>query len=128
MTSGRALTACLIATLAGAPAACATHRESTATQMVAGGDPSQGPAVMRALGCHGCHVIPGVRAATGRVGPPLDAMSERRYIAGAVDNTPENLVRWLRNPPGIVPATAMPDVGATESEARHMAAYLLTLK
>jgi cytochrome c len=118
----------LIASLAGITAACATNRDGTATQVVADGDPSQGPAIMRAHGCHGCHVIPGVRAATGRVGPPLDAMAERRYIAGAVHNTPENLVRWLLDPPGIVPATAMPDVGASDADARHMAAYLLTLR
>lgn len=127
MICGRVMTTVVVVMLASVGGACA-REDDTPTRVVAGGDPAQGPAVMRAHGCHGCHTIPGVRAATGRVGPPLDAMAERRYIAGAVDNSPENLVRWLLNPPSVVPATAMPDVGATESEARHMAAYLLTLR
>ena len=48
-------------------------------------------------------------------------------IAGELANTPDNMVRWLRNPKSIDPLTAMPDLGVTERDARDMAAYLATL-
>jgi cytochrome c2 len=43
-------------------------------------------------------------------------------------NTPSNLTRWLRDPQGVVPGNAMPDMGITEDQARDMAAYLYTLR
>jgi cytochrome c1 len=42
-------------------------------------------------------------------------------------NTPQNLVAWIRDPPGIDPLTAMPASGMSEAEARDVAAYLYTL-
>jgi cytochrome c len=94
---------------------------------VPGGDPEEGRRLVRTLGCHSCHVVPGVRGADGRVGPPLTAFAGRVFIAGRLPNTPENLVRFLVDPPALAPGTAMPDVGATEEQARHLAAYLHTL-
>lgn len=80
------------------------------------------------MGCGSCHRIPGVARAEGRVGPPLDGLADRIYLAGELTNTPDNLIRWLRSPQEVSPGTAMPDVGLTEEEARHIAAYLLTLR
>jgi cytochrome c1 len=37
------------------------------------------------------------------------------------------MMRWLRDPPGVDPMTAMPNLGLTEPEARDIAAYLYTL-
>ena len=50
------------------------------------------------------------------------------YIAGRIPNQPANLVRWLQDPPALKPDTAMPSLGVSEEEARHMAAYLYTLR
>lgn len=88
------------------------------------GDASRGPALIRAYGCHACHQVPGVRGADGRVGPPLAGLSQRRFIAGSMPNTPENLVRWIRSPREVHAHTAMPDVGVTEQDASDIAAYL----
>lgn len=96
-------------------------------QMVPGGDPRLGAELLRGYTCGGCHVIPGVSAATGLVGPPLTNWASRSFIAGAVWNTPENLIRWIMDPAAIEPGTSMPDMDVTESQARHMAAYLFTL-
>lgn len=82
---------------------------------------------MRAYGCHSCHTIPGVAGAEAVVGPPLTGWAERVYIGGRVANTPENLVRWIMDPHAIDQATAMPDVGVSEADARDIAAYLFTL-
>ena len=93
-----------------------------------GGEPSEGPALMRAYGCAGCHVIPGVPGATGRVGPPLAGIASREYIGGVAVNEPNNLVEWILDPKQFDPRTAMPAVGVTEEQARHIAAYLYTLR
>ncbi|MFT0624094.1 c-type cytochrome [Ectopseudomonas guguanensis] len=75
-------------------------------------------------GCTSCHVIPGVVGADTHVGPPLSDLSERKYLAGVLPNTPANLVRWLRDPQTIAPGSAMPDLGVSTQVALDMAAYL----
>lgn len=117
-------TACVL--LAGALllAGCA----DSAPRPVAGGDPGRGPQLIRDYSCHGCHLIPGVEGADGLVGPPLVHWRNRVYIAGRVPNRPENLVRWIMDPQAVDERTAMPDMGVTEEHARHIAAYLYTLR
>ena len=50
------------------------------------------------------------------------------YIGGVLPNRPMMLTAWLRDPPAIDPATAMPALGLSEAEARDMAAYLYRLR
>lgn len=78
-------------------------------------------------GCGTCHTIPGIKGADALVGPPLVKFGQRTYIAGQLTNTPENLVRWITDPKGVEPGTAMPDLGVSEEEAANIAAYLLQL-
>jgi cytochrome c2 len=92
------------------------------------GDPRAGQLLLRQYGCASCHHIPGVAGARGNVGPPLDRIAKRVYLAGALPNTPENLARWIRRPEEVEPGTAMPDMQVTEQHARDMVAYLYTLK
>ena len=89
-----------------------------------GGDPDRGPDLMVRYGCAGCHTIPGVRRAVGLVGPPLEDVGRRMYIAGVLENTPENLINWIVDPRAADPKTAMPVTGISREEARHVAAYL----
>jgi hypothetical protein len=49
-------------------------------------------------------------------------------IAGRIPNLPDPLTRWLMDPPAMKPGTLMPNVGVSFAEARHMAAYLYTIK
>lgn len=95
---------------------------------VVDGDPEAGADLIRDYGCPACHAIPGITAADGIVGPTLEGFGSRVYIAGVHPNTPDNLVRWIMDPPAMVPATAMPDMNVPEDEARHIAAYLYTLR
>jgi cytochrome c1 len=118
-----ALAAC--ATLVAALSGCG---EEVKPLRVPGGEAERGKALMSQYQCGSCHAIPGEKAATGTAGPPLDTFGRRSYIAGHIPNQPDNLVRWLRDPPALVPGTPMPKLGLTEDEARHMAAYLYTLK
>lgn len=107
-------------------AACSSKEEKAAR--LTGGDPQLGKVAIRKYGCETCHTIPGVEGATGIVGPPLDRIGSRVYLAGQLENTPENLMRWIRDPQGIEPGTAMPDMRVTEKDGRDIAAYLYTLQ
>jgi cytochrome c2 len=79
-------------------------------------------------GCSGCHTIPGIPRANGLVGPPLNSMSGRLYVAGMLPNTPDNLVYWIFNPRQVNPKTAMPMTGISAAEARDAAAYLYSVR
>ena len=95
---------------------------------IAGGDPGEGRAIIAARGCTACHQIPGVRTPAGFVGPPLTGFGRRAYVAGRLPNRPAVLTSWLRDPPALDPQTAMPSVGLDDNQARHVAAYLYTLR
>jgi mono/diheme cytochrome c family protein len=90
-------------------------------------DPSRGRAALSQYACSACHLIPGVTGSQVHVGPPLAGMASRGLIAGKLANTPEHLVRWIREPQGVDPDTAMPSLGVDERDARDIAAYLGTL-
>src|SRR4051812_49992898 len=63
------------------------HRATQQAMRLTGGDPARGQGLMRHYGCAGCHEIPGVHGADGRVGPSLDHVAGRLYIAGVLPNT-----------------------------------------
>jgi cytochrome c1 len=110
--------------LAGALAGCA-HGTAQQRIDVPGASASHGKMVIERIGCGGCHAIPGIRMAGGRVGPPLAHFGERRTVAGKLPNTPEELAHWIRVPQSVVPGNDMPNLGLSRSEARDVATYLL---
>jgi cytochrome c2 len=95
---------------------------------VAGGNIQRGKVLIAANGCGSCHQIPGIDGADADVGPPLNRIGRRIYIAGMRRNTPEAMIAWLQNPQAIVPGNAMPNMGLSERDARDIAAYLYTLR
>lgn len=97
-------------------------------QRIVGGIVSDGQALIVAYGCFACHDIPGIRQPSAPVGPSLHTFGRRAYIAGHLPNRPAMLTAWLRDPSAIDPGTAMPPQGVSQAEARHMAAYLYTLR
>ena len=102
--------------------------ERQAPSRVEGGDAARGQQLMAQYQCTACHAIPEVPGAAGNLGPPLDGFGRRSYIAGGIPNTPAALTRWLDNPQALKPGTPMPDLGVSPEEARHMAAYLMSLQ
>jgi cytochrome c2 len=92
------------------------------------GDPDRGAAAINTYGCGGCHLIPGIANANGRVGPGLADVARRVYVAGVLTNTPENLIAFIVNPKAIDPQTAMPLTGIGPDEARDVAAYLYAIR
>jgi cytochrome c1 len=129
-----ALAGLAVVLVAGAGAAYGAYeykrqeRVKSEAAALTGGDPDQAPQLISRYGCGGCHTIPGLRGANGLVGPPLQKFAGRVYIGGVLPNRPDNLVRWIVNPRAVSSRTAMPRTGISEAEARHVAAYLLTLR
>lgn len=109
-------------------AAACRHQDDRTARELTGGEPSRGRVAIRSYGCGACHTVPGVRGATGLVGPPLTNIGDRMYLAGQLPNTPDNMKRWIRTPQTVEPGTAMPDLGVNEPDARDIAAYLYTLR
>ena len=116
--------ALLLAVVSGA---CASKVRQEAAELT-GGDPDRGVTAIGRYGCAACHTIPGITRADGEVGPPLDRIAGRYYLAGHLQNTPANMVRWIQHPQQVEKGTAMPEMGVTDSDARDIAAYLYTLR
>lgn len=102
--------------------ACAPEEDPV--PQVRGGNAERGRAVLEEYECGVCHVIPGIPAAVGQVGPSLEAYAHRPYLAGKFPNQPETLVRWILDAPAMAPQTAMPAIAMSQQDARDAAAYL----
>ena len=92
------------------------------------GDAARGRMLLHQYGCGYCHTIPGVHAARGNIGPPLDDVGRRVYIAGSLPNTPQQMALWIRFPQSYRPGTAMPDLHVRADDARDMVAQLYRLR
>lgn len=90
------------------------------------GNRLRGRTALTQYACNACHMIPGVTGSEVYVGRPLKDLAERKYIAGRLPNTQENLIKWIRHPQSVDPETAMPTLGVTEADALDISAYLLT--
>src|SRR5262245_32429570 len=88
-----------------------------------------GVRVILQRGCGSCHTIPNIPGASGTIGPNLAGVGQRNPIAGgAVPNSsPDDLAKWIMDPPSLKPGTAMPKLGLSQDEASAAAAYLYTL-
>jgi len=116
----------LIVLLAAALAGCGQGKAAGPVNF--NGDPKRGADLVRSYGCGGCHDIPGIANADGNVGPPLHRIGTRTYIAGFLQNSPDNMAFWIQDPQKVLPGNAMPQMGIPPDQARDIAAFLYTLK
>lgn len=72
--------------------------------------------------------MPGVDWPKGRIGPPLAGFGDRALIAGKLPNRAPGLAAFVRDAPSQVPEGGMPAVPMADSEARDIAAWLLSLR
>jgi cytochrome c oxidase subunit II len=99
-------------------------------QLPAQQDPAvtAGRTVFERQACMNCHTVSGT-AATGRFGPDLTHfMSRATLAAGAMDNTPANLRRWIKSPDTSKRGALMPAMQLTDEQLDQVTAYLETLK
>ncbi|HKN00349.1 MAG TPA: cytochrome c oxidase subunit II [Candidatus Binataceae bacterium] len=91
------------------------------------GAQGQGAQLVKDETCLNCHAISGLPG-NKRIGPDLTHIAGRRIIAaGATENTPENLYRWLKDPASIKPESHMPNFLLSDDNAHALVAYLETL-
>ena len=88
----------------------------------------RGKGVFESNACAFCHRIGGTQA-NGRTAPNLTHVASRPSIAaGMLETNPENISRWIADPPGVKPGTRMPKVPLTREEHEALVAYLSSLK
>lgn len=91
-------------------------------------DAAQGAKLFRERTCANCHAIAGT-SASALIGPDLTHICSRETLAaGAVQNTPDNLARWVHHPSQYKPASNMPDLQLSDQDVRQLTAYLETLR
>jgi cytochrome c oxidase subunit II len=78
--------------------------------------------------CVNCHRVRGTPA-RGSYAPDLTHLMSRKTLAsGMVENTPENLRRWIADPQQVKPGCLMPAFGLGDRERDDIVRYLLTLR
>ncbi|HEY7681386.1 MAG TPA: cytochrome c oxidase subunit II [Gemmatimonadales bacterium] len=91
--------------------------DSTADPLV-----RQGQTLFTAKGCGGCHSM---YPALPLVGPNLHHVGSRSFVAaGTLQNTDENLAKWLRDPQAWKRGVLMPNLGLKDDEIQALVAYL----
>jgi cytochrome c oxidase subunit 2 len=92
------------------------------------GEAAKGLALFQQMSCVSCHAVHGT-AANAQVAPDLTHFASRKQIgAGILDNTPDNLRRWLTDPQKVKPGVMMPNFTLTDEQVNELVAYFETLK
>ena len=123
------LTLMMVATLGCGRDAARQGAAAAAGSAVSGvGDPAIGRQHIDRYACLACHRIPGFEGPQGSLGPSLAGMGSRPLIGGRVPNNPDTMTAFLQNPQAVDPNSRMTPVGVSEEDARHITAFLFTLK
>jgi len=122
------------------PTAAAPTVDPETGQPVTAEDPqiTQGRTAFFSTTCIACHAIQGTPA-QGVIGPNLTRLGSRSTIgAGLLENTPENLIRWISTPHDVKPGARMPgaQVGGggfpptnlSDEQVQAIAVYLGSLR
>jgi cytochrome c2 len=120
---------CLVTVALGSLLVLMECKQSSRRDAVAlrSGDADRGKAAILRYGCDACHAISGLPDPSVAVAAPVTGIANRRFIAGTLANTPDNLIMWIRFPHAVKPETAMPDLGVSAGDARDIASYLYSL-
>lgn len=92
----------------------------------AGGNASRGKLVFEAVGCQACHVLGEMTTVRAKRGTSYDIAPELTRIGSKV--TSDWLYDWVRNPRHYNPTTRMPSLRLTDTEAKDVVAFLMTMK
>jgi cytochrome c oxidase subunit 2 len=88
---------------------------------------AEGQTVFLHNACINCHTIAGT-VANGRFGPDLTHLATRDTIAsGPIENTPENLRKWIDDPNSMKPGSLMPAMHLNDHDLDVITAYLTQL-
>jgi len=88
----------------------------------------KGLALFEQFSCASCHAIKGTPEHS-HVAPDLTHVASREELGACiVNNTPENLRRWLKNPQQVKPGVLMPNFNLTDEQINDLVEYFETLK
>lgn len=88
------------------------------------GPAAEGAKLFTRLTCANCHSVNSTNGQPS-VAPDLAHLAQRRTLgAGVLENTPANLLRWLKNPQAIKPGSLMPNLQLTDQQVQDLALYL----
>ncbi len=105
----------------------ARQREPAAPRSAAAGRVGAGARAYAQSTCTPCHTIGGV--STGRFGPDLTHFASRATFAGGtIENTPDNVAAWLRDPDALKPGAKMPRLALPDGDVASLVAYLESLE
>jgi cytochrome c oxidase subunit 2 len=109
-------------------AAWASQQKKPAQQDFPGNPAAaEGQTVFMHNACINCHTVKGT-VANGRFGPDLTHLASRDTIAsGPIQNTPENLRRWIEDPNSMKPGSRMPSMHLNDHDLDVITAYLTQL-
>ena len=89
---------------------------------------AEGRRIFESTACINCHTVSGT-VANGRFGPDLTHLMSRDTLAsGIVQNTPEQLQQWVKNPDMFKPGSKMPAMQLSDHDLDAVTAYLATLR
>jgi cytochrome c oxidase subunit 2 len=106
-----------------------TKQQQRPAEQDLSGNPAaaEGRTVFLRNACINCHTVAGT-VASGRFGPDLTHLAARDTIAsGPVQNTPENLRKWIADPNSMKPGVLMPPMHLNDHDLDVITAYLTTL-
>jgi cytochrome c oxidase subunit II len=96
---------------------------------------ARGARAFRDHTCASCHTIMITsitsmpEASPPRIGPDLTHLASRATLAaGAIENTPATLARWIEDPDAIKPGSHMPNLHLGPGEVRDLVAYFEALR
>jgi mono/diheme cytochrome c family protein len=92
----------------------------------AGGDARNGKQVFESVGCQACHVAGDFSTVRDARGTSYDIAPELTRVGSKVN--PDWMFDWIKNPRHYNPETRMPNLRLTDSEAKDVVAFLMTMK
>jgi cytochrome c oxidase subunit 2 len=79
--------------------------------------------------CLACHSVDPTGQEGAQIGPNLTHFGSRTVLAGGIlENTPENVARWLADPGAVKPGARMPDYALSEEQIEDLVVYLESLE
>ena len=100
----------------------------------AGGSATAGAQIFANAPCAICHTVKGLTGLSPQYsgtfkGPDLTHFGSRSTLAGSIlENTPENLAKWIQDPDKVKPGANMPTLGLKGKDLNDLVAYLESLK
>ncbi len=91
-----------------------------------GGNAQRGKQVFETVGCQACHVVGEMTKVRETRGTSYDIAPELSRVGSKV--SPDWMYDWVRNPRHYNPTTKMPSLRLTDTEAKDIVAFLVTMK